>query len=61
MERLWWSLKHEGVELRGHATVPELTAGVGAYIFRYNTGRPDPALGGLTPQMACEGKRTNIA
>ncbi len=61
MERFWWALKHEDVYLRDYATVPELKAGVGAYIHRYNTGRPHQALGGLTPQMAYAGKRANVA
>jgi len=61
VERFWWSLKHEDVYLRDYATVPALEAGVEAYIRRYNTWRPHQALGGITPQMAYEGKLANVA
>ncbi len=46
VERFWWSLKHEDVYLRDYTTVPDLEAGVEAYLHRYNTGRPHQALGG---------------
>jgi len=61
VERFWWSLKHEDVYLRDYASVPALKVGVEAYIHRYNTWRPHQALGGITPQMACEGKPANVA
>jgi putative transposase len=61
VERFWWSLKHEDVYLRDYATVSELKAGIEAYIRRYNTWRPHQALGGITPQMAYEGKVANVA
>lgn len=61
VERFWWSLKHEDVYLRDYASVPALKAGVEAYIHRYNTWRPHQALGGITPQMAYEGKLANVA
>lgn len=61
VERFWWSLKHEDVYLRDYPTVPALEAGVAAYIHRYNTWRPHQALGGITPQMAYEGRVTNVA
>jgi putative transposase len=61
VERFWWSLKHEDVYLRDYATVPALHAGVETYIRRYNTWRPHQALGGITPQMAYEGKLAHVA
>lgn len=61
VERFWWSLKHEDVYLRDYATVPALETGVDAYIRRYNTWRPHQALGGITPQMAYEGKLAHVA
>jgi len=61
VERFWWSLKHEDVYLRDYATVSELKAGIEAYIRRYNTWRPHQALGGITPQMAYEGKLAYVA
>ena len=56
-----WSLKHEDVYLRDYGTVPALESGVTAYIERYNTRRPHQALGGITPQMAYEGKLASVA
>ena len=61
VERFWWSLKHEDVYLRDYGTVPALESGVTAYIKRYNTRRPHQALGGITPQMAYEGKLASVA
>jgi putative transposase len=61
VERFWWSLKHEEVYLRDYGTVPELTAGLSAYIQRYNNWRPHQALGGVTPDMAYGEQRANVA
>jgi putative transposase len=61
VKRFWWSPKHEDVHLRDYASVPALKAGVEACIRRYNTWRPHQALGGITPQMACEGKPADVA
>jgi putative transposase len=61
VERFWWSLKHEDVYLRDYRTVPELIAGVTAYVGRYNNWRPHQALGGITPDMAYGGEMANVA
>jgi putative transposase len=61
VERFWWSLKHEDVYLRCYNTIPELLAGVSAYVRRYNAWRPHQALGGVTPDMAYEGKKSKVA
>ncbi len=61
VERFWWSLKHEDVYLREYDTVPALLAGLCAYIERYNSRRPHQALGGITPDMAYEGKLADVA
>ena len=61
VERFWWSLKHEDVYLRCYNTIPELLAGVSAYVRRYNAWRPHQALGGVTPDMAYTGKKSKVA
>lgn len=61
VERFWWSLKHEDVYLRCYNTIPELLAGVSAYVRRYNAWRPHQALGGVTPDMAYTGKKYKVA
>ena len=49
IERLWRSLKHEDVYLKGYADGREAKAGIGAWIAFYNTRRPHQALGGRAP------------
>ena len=49
IERLWRSLKHEEVYLRGYADGREARAGIGAWIAFYNGRRPHQALGDRTP------------
>jgi len=49
IERLWRSLKHEDVYLKGYADGREARAGIAAWIAFYNTGRPHQALGNRTP------------
>lgn len=49
VERLWRSVKHEDVYLRGYASVPELLLGLAAYFEFYNAGRFHQSLGYLTP------------
>lgn len=62
VERFWWSLKYEDIYLRDYGTVPELRAGLTAYITRYNFWRPHQARGGITPDMAYhDGEIANIA
>ena len=52
IERLWRSVKHEEIYLRGHNTLPELEAGLLAWFERYNTWRPHQALDNRTPSQA---------
>jgi len=55
IERLWRSLKHEDVYLKGHADGREAKAGIGAWIAFYNGRRPHQALGNRTPMAVwCE-------
>jgi putative transposase len=49
IERLWRSLKHEDVYLKGYADGREAKAGIGEWIAFYNTRRPHQALGNRTP------------
>lgn len=49
VERLWRSVKHEDVYLKGYATVPELLLGLTEYFVFYNTERTHQSLGYNTP------------
>jgi putative transposase len=49
IERLWRSLKHEDVYLKGYADGHEAKAGIAEWIGFYNNSRPHQALGNRTP------------
>jgi putative transposase len=49
IERLWRSLKHEDVYLKGYADGREAKAGIAEWIGFYNTRRPHQALDDRTP------------
>lgn len=49
VERLWRSVKHEDVYLKGYATLPELLLGLAQYFVFYNTQRMHQSLGYRTP------------
>jgi putative transposase len=49
VERLWRSVKHEDVYLKGYATLPELLLGLTEYFAFYNSERPHQALDNRTP------------
>lgn len=49
VERLWRSVKHEDVYLKGYATMPELLIGLTEYFVFYNTERTHQSLGYDTP------------
>jgi putative transposase len=49
VERLWRSVKHEDVYLRGYGSVPELERGLTTYFRFYNHERLHQALGYRTP------------
>ncbi len=49
IERLWRSLKHEDIYLKGYADGREAKAGIGAWIAFYNGRRPHQALANRTP------------
>ena len=50
-ERLWSSVKHEDVYLKGYANSAELLLGLNEYFVFYNGERPHQALGKLTPDV----------
>ena len=49
IERLWRSLKHEDVYLKGYADGHEAKAGIAEWIAFYNHSRPHQALANRTP------------
>jgi len=49
VERLWRSVKHEDVYLKGYGSIGELTLGLADYFAFYNTERPHQSLGHETP------------
>jgi len=59
VERLWRSVKHEDLYLKGYTTGKELQQGLKAYFTFYNTERMHQALGYQTPDIvyatACGG------
>jgi putative transposase len=61
VERLWRSVKHEDVYLRGYETVPELERGLAAYFRFYNQERPHQSLGYRTPAEVHAGQEKKVA
>ncbi len=51
VERLWRSVKHEDVSLKGYATMDELRVGLTEYFAFYNGERPHQSLGQQTPEV----------
>jgi putative transposase len=51
VERLWRSVKHEDVYLKGYATMGELMVGLSKYFAFYNGERPHQSLGDETPDV----------
>ena len=51
VERLWRSVKHEDVYLKGYTTMSELLIGLTEYFVLYNTERPHQSLGYETPDQ----------
>lgn len=49
VERLWRSVKHEDVYLKGYATIGELMVGLADYFALYNGERPHQSLGDQPP------------
>ena len=51
VERLWRSVKHEDIYLKGYSTIPELLIGLTSYFGYYNTERAHQSLGYQTPEV----------
>lgn len=51
VERLWRSVKHEDVYLKGYAAMGELLLGLSEYFAFYNSERPHQSLGQQTPDV----------
>jgi putative transposase len=51
IERLWRSLKHEDIYLKGYADGDEVKVGIASWIGFYNLRRPHQALGNRAPMM----------
>lgn len=51
VERLWRSVKHEDVYLKGYGSVADLTLGLAEYFAFYNGERPHQSLGNRTPNL----------
>jgi putative transposase len=49
IERLWRSLKHEDIYLKGYADGHEAKRGIASWVVFYNTRRPHQALANRTP------------
>ena len=61
VERLWRSVKHEDVYLRGYETVPDLQRGLGSYFRFYNHERLHQALDYQTPAAVYQAGRATKA
>ena len=51
VERLWRSVKHEDIYLKGYVSMAQLQLGLTEYFTFYNTERPHQALGDTTPEL----------
>jgi len=62
IERLWRSLKHEDIYLKGYADGREARAGVASWLAFYNAVRPHQALANRTPMAVWhEGMAAGLA
>jgi putative transposase len=60
IERVWRSLKHEDIYLKGYVDGREARAGIGAWIAFYNGRRPHQALGNRTPMAVWRESVTGV-
>ena len=54
VERLWRTVKYEGIYLNGYSDIYSLTLGLTAYFSFYNQDRPHQSLGNQTPARVYE-------
>jgi putative transposase len=59
VERLWRSVKHEDVYIRGYESVPDLERGLAAYFRFYNEGRVSSVAGVPNPGPGVSWERIN--
>lgn len=52
VERLWRSVKHEDIYLKGYSSMMALSLGITEYFSFYNCERPHQSLGYQTPDFA---------
>lgn len=52
IERLWWTIKYEEVNLRAYDSVSAARKSMARYLTFYNTRRPHSSLDGQTPDQA---------
>jgi len=60
IERLWRSLKHEDIYLKGYADGHEAKAGIAEWIRFYNHSRPHQSLGTRTPMALWRERVTGV-
>lgn len=61
IERFWRTLKQDEVYLRDYESLAEARSYMGSFIRQYNGERPHESLGGITPEMAYQGKEIRVA
>jgi putative transposase len=61
VERLWRSVKHEDIYIRGYDAVPELHRGLGRYFAFYNDERLHQSLGYRAPAAVYREARAKMA
>jgi putative transposase len=60
IERLWRSLKHEDVYLKGYSDGHEAKAGIAGWFDFYNNSRPHQALANRTPMEVWRSDVTGV-
>jgi len=60
IERLWRSVKHEGIYLKGYAHMSELMIGLTQYFSFYNNERPHQSLADQTPSRTYQSAQGGV-
>ncbi len=61
VERLWRSVRYEGIYLKGYANMGGLTIGLTQYFSFYNHERPHQSLADQTPGQGYESAQGGVA